>query len=100
MQGITGLAFYDTFLVDKLPRIYRDHGVFLINEIAHGITPSGWTTTIGGLYYFVNLTGKGQPSSDPISPTEQFPNWGEEVGTGGIPTPRVTPAGLGGGPLG
>ena len=66
MQGITGLSFYDTFLVDKLPRIYEDHGVFLINEIQHSITPSGWTTTIGGLFFFVNLTGEGQASDIPV----------------------------------
>lgn len=102
MQGINGLAFYDTFLVDKLPRIYRDHGVFLINEIQHGVTPDGWTTTLGGLYYFVNLTGRGQPSSDPVGLTEQFPNLGEAIGTGGprIPTSTQSPTSFRQNPLG
>ena len=82
MQGITGLAFYDTFLVDKLPRIYEDHGVFLINEIQHGVSPDGWITTIGGLYYFVNLTGKGQPSGGPIASDEEFVSPIDLIGTG------------------
>ena len=64
LQGITGFAFYDTFLVDKLPRIYEDHGVFLINDIKHAVDiQSGWTTTLGGLFYFVNPKKLGQRAS-------------------------------------
>lgn len=80
VQGITGLAFYDTFLVDKLPRIYRDHGVFLINEIQHDVNPSsGWTTTIGGLYYFVNVMGTGRPSDEAVGHTDTISRQGEVV---------------------
>ena len=82
MQGINGFAFYDTFLVDKLPRIYADHGVFLINEIEHGVSSNGWLTTIGGLYYFTNLTGKGQVSQSPITPTATARHAGIDLGTG------------------
>ncbi|KKN13662.1 hypothetical protein LCGC14_1004100 [marine sediment metagenome] len=61
MQGIAGFSFFDTFLVDKLPRVYRNHGVFLINDIKHDVNRSdGWTTTVGGLFYFVNQRGTGQ----------------------------------------
>ncbi len=87
MQGITGLAFYDTFLVDKLPRIYEDHGVFLINQIQHAVSPSGWLTTIGGLYYFVNVSGESKPSDVPVEVNQPIPRPGEAVeGT----TPNIT----------
>lgn len=72
IQGITGLAFYDTFQVDKLPQVYEDHGVFLINDIKHEVNATdGWTTEIGGLYYFVDPRGRGQRSQDPIGPTNR-----------------------------
>lgn len=78
-QGINGFAFYDTFLVDKLPRIYEDHGVFLINEIQHGVTLSGWLTTIGGLYYFVNVSGERKPSDQPVASNQEIPRPGVAV---------------------
>ena len=77
LVGINGLAFYDTFLVDKLPRIYRDHGVFLINEIRHDVSSTGWTTTIGGLYYFVTIAPTGQASDVVVSHNEEIPRQGD-----------------------
>ncbi len=80
ITGITGVAFYDTFLVDKLPRIYSDHGVFLINEIQHDVnTNSGWTTTLGGLYYFVSLADDGPARDQPVGFTDTPQN---ALGTG------------------
>lgn len=65
LQGITGLAFWDTFLIEKLPRIYREHGVFLINGISHEITADrGWLTNLSGLYYFVRPLGGGTPADE------------------------------------
>lgn len=90
IPGITGLAFYDTFLVDKLPRIYADHGVFLINEIQHGVSRSGWITTVGGLYYFVSLTGKGQPNSRPVAINEDISAI-DLIGTGPLVPGRRAP---------
>lgn len=82
MQGITGFAFYDTFQVDKLPRIYRDHGVFLINDIKHEVSENdGWTTEIGGLYYFVSPGGGGQPANDAVGPTDKSRKKGEGAAT-------------------
>ena len=79
MVGITGLAFFDTFLVDKLPRIYRDHGVFLIDGIQHDVTPGeGWTTTVAGIYYFISQRGRGQVSDSPVGPTQRFTAQGED----------------------
>lgn len=73
MQGITGMAFYDTFLVDKLPEIYAEHGVFLINDIKHEVNNTdGWTTEIGGLYYFVHPQQTKPVSKEPVGPTEQL----------------------------
>jgi len=65
LQGITGLAFWDTFLIDKLPRIYQEHGVFLINGISHEVNVDrGWTTSLSGLYYFVKPLGGGTPADE------------------------------------
>ena len=53
LMGISGIAFWDCFMVDKLPSVYSDHGVFLVNGLSHNISRDGWTTTIRGLYYFI-----------------------------------------------
>jgi len=49
MYGISGLLPGNKFRVDYLPRKYRDKVYFLITEISHEVTTSGWTTSIKGL---------------------------------------------------
>lgn len=53
IRGIAGLAFHDVFTVDKLPTIYREYGVFLINGLNHEISSEGWITNVSGIYYFM-----------------------------------------------
>jgi hypothetical protein len=76
LQGISGMTFYDTFLVDKLPRIYEDHGVFLINALTHEVSMAGWKTTIGGLYYFVKMRGGAGAGDIAVEPTDEVLNLG------------------------
>jgi len=58
MMGISGIAFWDCFQVDKLPKVYGEHGVFLVNGISHHIGQDGWTTDVMGLYYFIWKDGQ------------------------------------------
>jgi hypothetical protein len=89
MQGIAGFSFFDTFLVDKLPRVYRNHGVFLINDIKHDVNRSdGWTTTVGGLFYFVNQRGTGQIEDGATAASEVARKQGEAMPSTGV---RLTP---------
>jgi len=58
VMGLSGIAFWDCFMVDKLPKVYREHGVFLVNGLSHNVSRDGWTTTIRGLYYFIWMDGQ------------------------------------------
>ena len=58
IMGISGIAFWDNFMVDKLPKVYREHGVFLVNGMSHSIDRDGWNTQINGLYYFLWQSGQ------------------------------------------
>jgi len=60
IMGISGIAFWDCFKVDKLPKVYGEHGVFLVNGISHDISRGGWTTKLNGLYYFIWQTSQQQ----------------------------------------
>jgi len=53
IMGISGIAFWDCFQVDKIPAVYTEHGVFLVNGISHSIDRGGWFTSLHGLYYFM-----------------------------------------------
>lgn len=78
LQGITGMAFWDTFLIDKLPKIYQEHGVFLVNGIQHDVNvDKGWTTNLSGLYYFVKPLGGGTPADEAIGIQEASRQKGE-----------------------
>ncbi len=86
LTGINGFAFFDTFLVDKLPRIYSDHGMFLITEIQHSVdTNSGWTTTLGGIYWFTNPLGTGFVVDEAVASNAEVLTAGERTGRGAIP---------------
>jgi len=54
VQGISGISFMDTFLVDKLPVVYAKYGTFYVSALEDTISKEGWTTTIGGMYYFLH----------------------------------------------
>lgn len=58
-QGISGISIGDAFTVDKLPYIYDYYGVFQIVKCEDSISPSGWLTTIEGIYRLVWLDGSG-----------------------------------------
>jgi len=46
IDGIGGLKVGDLFKVDYLPELYRKHCYFMIKNIKHSITTSGWDTEI------------------------------------------------------
>jgi len=46
LDGIGGLKPFDLFMVDYLPKIYREFCYFQIFNVGHTITPSGWETNI------------------------------------------------------
>ncbi len=78
IQGIAGLAFFDTFLVDKLPEVYQKHGAFLIKGLQHDIDESGWTTSFEGLFYFVDSKGRGLPEDVAVGHQDDVPNIGSD----------------------
>lgn len=53
VPGISGMALYDGFFVDKLPYIYSLYGIFQATSITESVTPTGWVTEIGGIYRFL-----------------------------------------------
>jgi len=64
VMGISGIAFWDCFMIDKLPGVYKNHGVFLVNGLSHSISADGWTTDIDGLYYFIWKDGQQGPKHE------------------------------------
>ena len=48
LDGIGGLKVGDLFSVDYLPQLYRRHCYFMISNIGHSVSTSGWETTIAG----------------------------------------------------
>ena len=48
LDGIGGLKVGDLFSVDYLPQLYRKHCYFMISNIGHSVSTSGWETTITG----------------------------------------------------
>ena len=48
LDGIGGLKVGDLFSVDYLPQLYRKHCYFMISNIGHSVSTSGWETTIAG----------------------------------------------------
>ena len=77
IMGISGIAFWDCFQIDKIPKVYTEHGLFLVNGISHSIGRNGWFTTLTGLYYFMwrdeNQGAVVQDSHDVHSLEEQGP---------------------------
>jgi len=48
IDGISGLKPFDKFRVDYLPKVYRDNVYFVIFNIDHTISSTGWETKITG----------------------------------------------------
>ena len=48
LDGIGGLKVGDLFSIDYLPQLYRKHCYFMISNIGHSVSTSGWETTITG----------------------------------------------------
>ena len=46
IDGISGLATADYFLIDGVPEVYNQNGCFQITSIQQGINSDGWLTTI------------------------------------------------------
>jgi hypothetical protein len=46
IDGMSGFATADYFLIDGVPEIYNQNGVFQITSIQQGINADGWLTTI------------------------------------------------------
>ena len=46
IDGISGLATADYFLIDGVPEVYNQNGCFQITSIQQGINAEGWLTTI------------------------------------------------------
>jgi hypothetical protein len=46
IDGMAGFATADYFLIDGVPEIYNENGVFQITSIQQGINNEGWLTTI------------------------------------------------------
>ena len=46
IDGMSGFATADYFLIDGVPEIYNENGVFQITSIQQGINNEGWLTTI------------------------------------------------------
>lgn len=59
IQGIAGISISDGFMVDKLPFIFANYGVFQVTEISDSITHSGWYTTIRGYFKLLWTDGRG-----------------------------------------
>jgi len=70
VMGISGVAFWDCFMVDKIPKVYAKHGFFLVNGLSHNIGREGWVTSINGLYYFIwRDEGQGERHTDTEDPS-------------------------------
>ena len=49
LDGIGGLKVGDLFKVDYLPELYRKYCYFMVSDIGHSVSTSGWETEITGL---------------------------------------------------
>ena len=49
LDGIGGLKVGDLFKVDYLPELYRKYCYFMISDIGHSVSTSGWETEITGV---------------------------------------------------
>jgi len=63
LDGIGGLKVGDLFDVDYLPELYRKHCYFMISNIGHSVSTTGWETTITGVMHadmpdFYKTSGK------------------------------------------
>lgn len=59
VPGITGISISDGFMVDKLPFIFANYGVFQVTEITDSVTDKGWFTTIRGYFKMLWPDGRG-----------------------------------------
>lgn len=59
VPGITGISISDGFMVDKLPFIFANYGVFQVTELTDSITDKGWYTTVRGYFKMIWPDGKG-----------------------------------------
>jgi hypothetical protein len=66
IQGIAGIIFWDTFLIDKLPELYANYGSFVVNGQRDSIDRSGWFTSLEGFFAFMYRHGDGAAPSQPI----------------------------------
>ena len=92
VMGLSGIAFWDNFMIDKLPRQYRNHGVFLVNGLSHDISRDGWTTQIKGLYYFLWQSGQQGKRMQSIQEVEEEVSTPQELVTIGSEKERIREA--------
>lgn len=59
VPGITGISISDGFMVDKLPFIFANYGVFQVTELTDAITDKGWYTTVRGYFKMIWPDGRG-----------------------------------------
>jgi murein DD-endopeptidase MepM/ murein hydrolase activator NlpD len=64
IPGITGISISDGFMVDKLPFIFANYGVFQVTEITDSVTDKGWYTTVRGYFKMLWPDGKGGTRDD------------------------------------
>lgn len=46
LDGMSGLEPGDVFLIDYLPKVYRDFCFFMITKVEHSVSKTGWTTSL------------------------------------------------------
>jgi murein DD-endopeptidase MepM/ murein hydrolase activator NlpD len=59
VQGISGVSISDGFVVDKLPFIFAQYGVFQVIEVTDRISDGGWYTSIKGYFKMLWPDGRG-----------------------------------------
>jgi murein DD-endopeptidase MepM/ murein hydrolase activator NlpD len=59
IPGIAGLSISDGFMVDKLPMIFSQYGVFQVIEITDNVSEQGWYTTVKGYFKLLWPDGRG-----------------------------------------
>ena len=59
IQGLAGVSISDGFMVDKLPFIFSQYGVFQVTEVRDSITERGWYTNVKGYFKMLWPEGEG-----------------------------------------
>jgi uncharacterized protein YcbK (DUF882 family) len=55
LPGIAGISVSDAFMVDRIPFVFEQYGVFQTVEIAEDVSVNGWFTKIRGIFKLIRL---------------------------------------------